>query len=81
MRLNLIILLTICITYLSLVVASCGKAKHLTSLIHNGEIVTRGEHPWKAALHKYSEVLLKWGYQCGGVLINQKFVVTGELMH
>lgn len=72
----------ICVSLLILInwfgVESCGKPYHLNALIFNGRNVSRGEHPWKAALYKYDERSRLRSYKCGGVLISERHVVTGE---
>lgn len=57
---------------------NCG-IQSASGMTHGGKMVyNRKEHPWKAALMKLNrENQLQ--YFCGGVLIDEKRVLTGNL--
>lgn len=57
----------------------CGKSfrQGVTSLVINGAPAERGEFPWLIAYYNF--VNGNFNFVCGGSLISEKAVVTGEI--
>jgi secreted trypsin-like serine protease len=55
--------------------ASCGLAVQATSLIVNGNAVSRGAWPWLTAIFQTTDSGL--AFICGGTLISEHHVITG----
>jgi hypothetical protein len=57
----------------------CGKSRDdVTSLVINGVATERGEYPWLVAY--YNVIGGNFNFVCGGSLISEKTVVTGEII-
>lgn len=47
-------------------------------LVAGGQGFTRGKWPWMVAIFGRAEE--KWQFRCGGTMISNKHVLTGEIM-
>jgi len=56
----------------------CGKAIKLQLLVVKGEKVPRGSWPWLSAIFLTTPTGLE--FQCGGTLISQQHVITGNFI-
>lgn len=59
----------------------CGVPKKATGLIFGGENFDRGDFPWMVALYHKTLRKRKAEYICGGSVISDRHVVTGEILY
>lgn len=55
----------------------CGQSNGLFNRIHNGNVSSRGEFPWVAAIY-HLDGSQKWKQVCGGTLVSPSLVLTGK---